>query len=97
MEALSRQEYPAILVRNCRIPSAPLGQDIFTNTNASQERLHPSAAAAKLNERVKRIGRVNTEIADWLQVHFIRAYWVGQIVETLAGTSESRTRVCDGS
>ena len=68
MEALSRQEYPAILVRNCRIPAHPLDEAVELYTNGSQERLPPSAAAAKLNERVKRIGRVNTEIADWLQV-----------------------------
>lgn len=33
-----------------------------------QERLPPAAAVTKFNERVKRIGKVNTEIADWLQV-----------------------------
>ncbi|KAH6673801.1 Muniscin C-terminal mu homology domain-containing protein [Halenospora varia] len=44
MDALSRQEYPAML-----------------------ERLPPSAAVSKFNERVKRIGKVNSEIADWLQ------------------------------
>ncbi|TVY54391.1 Cytoskeletal protein syp1 [Lachnellula cervina] len=31
------------------------------------ERLPPAAAVTKFNERVKRIGKVNTEIADWLQ------------------------------
>ncbi|KAF4636571.1 hypothetical protein G7Y89_g1512 [Cudoniella acicularis] len=44
MDALSRQEYPAML-----------------------ERLQPAAAVSKFNERVKRIGKVNSEIADWLQ------------------------------
>ncbi|CZR62165.1 related to SYP1 Protein with a potential role in actin cytoskeletal organization [Phialocephala subalpina] len=43
MEALSRQEYPAML-----------------------ERLQPAGAVQKFNERVKRIGKVNSEIADWL-------------------------------
>ncbi|KUJ16982.1 uncharacterized protein LY89DRAFT_646059 [Mollisia scopiformis] len=43
MEALSRQEYPAML-----------------------ERLQPAGAVTKFNERVKRIGKVNSEIADWL-------------------------------
>ena len=37
-----------------------------------QERLTPSAAVSKLNERVKRIGKVNAEIADWLQVSLMR-------------------------
>ena len=30
--------------------------------------LQPSQAVTALNERVKRIGKVNTEIADWLAV-----------------------------
>lgn len=33
-----------------------------------KERLSPQAAVQKLNERVKKIGKVNSEIADWLQV-----------------------------
>ncbi|KAI1007466.1 hypothetical protein K3495_g756 [Podosphaera aphanis] len=44
MDALTRQEYPAML-----------------------ERLQPDAAVAKLNERVKKIGKINLEVADWLQ------------------------------
>ncbi|KAL3427522.1 SAFF domain-containing protein [Phlyctema vagabunda] len=44
MDALTRQEYPAMLVS-----------------------LQPSQAVTTLNERVKRVGRVNNEIADWLQ------------------------------
>jgi hypothetical protein len=35
---------------------------------ALKERLQPAAAVSKLNERVKKIGKVNSEIADWLQV-----------------------------
>jgi hypothetical protein len=35
---------------------------------ALKERLPPQAAVQKLNERVKKIGKVNSEIADWLQV-----------------------------
>ncbi|RDL33800.1 Uncharacterized protein BP5553_08168 [Venustampulla echinocandica] len=31
------------------------------------ERLQPAGAVAKFNERAKRIGKLNTEIADWLQ------------------------------
>ncbi|KAG4026236.1 hypothetical protein MFRU_043g00400 [Monilinia fructicola] len=34
---------------------------------AMLDRLQPGAAAKKLNDRVKRINKVNTEIADWLQ------------------------------
>jgi hypothetical protein len=33
-----------------------------------QDRLQPAAAVTKLNERVKKIGKVNSDIADWLQV-----------------------------
>ncbi|CAG8979029.1 hypothetical protein HYALB_00011598 [Hymenoscyphus albidus] len=44
MEALTRQEYPAML-----------------------ERLQPAAAVSKFNERVKKLGKTNSEIADWLQ------------------------------
>ncbi|QSZ32769.1 hypothetical protein DSL72_002348 [Monilinia vaccinii-corymbosi] len=44
MDAVDRQEYPAML-----------------------DRLQPGAASAKLNDRVKRMNKVNTEIADWLQ------------------------------
>ncbi|KAF7890302.1 hypothetical protein EAF00_008617 [Botryotinia globosa] len=44
MDAVDRQEYPAML-----------------------DRLQPGPATVKLNERVKRINKVNTEIADWLQ------------------------------
>ena len=48
-----------------RLPAQTLMQYI-------QERLTPSAAVSKLNERVKRIGKVNAEIADWLQVSLMR-------------------------
>ncbi|TVY78494.1 Cytoskeletal protein syp1 [Lachnellula suecica] len=34
---------------------------------AMLDHLQPAAAVTKFNERVKRIGKVNTEIADWLQ------------------------------
>ena len=33
-----------------------------------KERLVPAAAVTKFNERVKKIGKINTEIADWLSV-----------------------------
>jgi hypothetical protein len=37
----------------------------------AQERLQPASAVSKFNERVKRIGKTNSEIADWLQVYSI--------------------------
>jgi len=36
-----------------------------------KERLPPQGAVQKLNERVKKIGKTNSEIADWLQVQHI--------------------------
>lgn len=38
------------------------------NSSHSKAALPPAQAVSTLNERVKRIGRVNSEIADWLQV-----------------------------
>lgn len=35
---------------------------------AAKERLQPAVAVAKFNERVRKIGKVNSEIADWLLV-----------------------------
>lgn len=61
MDALSRQEYPAMLVSIFHPRLAPV-------LMALQGRLPPGQAVAKLNDRVKKIGKVNTEIADWLQV-----------------------------
>jgi F-BAR domain only protein len=43
-----------------------------------KERLPPAGAVSKLNERVKKIGKVNSDIAEWLQV------W--------AATADSRVR-----
>jgi hypothetical protein len=34
----------------------------------NQASLQPAQAVSTLGERIKRIGRVNVEIADWLQV-----------------------------
>jgi hypothetical protein len=65
-----------------------------------KERLPPAGAVAKFNERVKRIGKVNSEIADWLQVWF----WFlpdsscdGRNVYTLAGASQGRRGICRGT
>ena len=43
-----------------------------------KDHLQPAGAVAKLNERVKKIGKVNTDIADWLQVCAIVARRVGE-------------------
>jgi hypothetical protein len=44
-----------------------------------KERLQPASAVSKLNERVKKIGKVNSDIADWLQV---RRSWPSASGET---------------
>lgn len=71
MEALSRQEYPAMLVS-----LAPEGYPVprgFPLT-INQASLQPAQAVSTLGERIKRIGKVNVEIADWLQVLFSAKY-----------------------
>lgn len=62
---LSRQEYPALLVsdsskhwENCTFPCWPFAQST----------LSPNQAVSVLEERVKLIGKINTDIADWLAV-----------------------------
>ncbi len=59
-----------------------------------KERLPPQGAVQKLNERVKKIGKTNSEIADWLQVQHIGEQ-LGQImVDKQAGTPEGRGSIC---
>lgn len=42
---------------------------LLTNPRLSaQANLQPGQAVQVVNDRLKRIGKVNTEIADWLQV-----------------------------
>jgi F-BAR domain only protein len=77
MEALSRQEYPAMLVSlpQTSAPGFPL--------TIKQGSLQPAQAVSVLSERIKRIGRVNVEIADWLQVLFITKYGQDTLIESL--------------
>jgi hypothetical protein len=42
--------------------------DIPSSADAVKASLQPGQAVAALNERVKRVGKINLEIADWLQV-----------------------------
>ena len=60
---LSRQEYPALLVRHRAfvIPGV-------RGSPLRQATLQPNQAVNILNDRVKLITTVNTSIADWLQV-----------------------------
>lgn len=45
------------------------GTCLLTNPRLSaQASLQPGQAVQVVNDRLKRIGKVNTEIADWLQV-----------------------------
>ena len=63
---LSRQEYPALLVCVYELhktrgePAVPL--------TVAQRSLSPNQAVSILEERVKLIGKVNADIADWLRV-----------------------------
>lgn len=67
------QEYPALLVS--RPPRVPLTYPPFshelTDDNFAlllQASLQPSQAANVLNDRLKVMNKVNSDIADWLQV-----------------------------
>lgn len=57
---LSRQEYPALLVS--------LSPGLQGITDETQRSLTPNQAVAILDERVKLIGKINADIADWLAV-----------------------------
>ena len=57
---LSRATYPALLV-SLRSFCECLA---LTGT---QDSLQPTQAANVLNDRVKRVGLINSQIADWLQ------------------------------
>jgi hypothetical protein len=65
MEDLVRSEYPSILVRAARLISPRLQSSA---DSVSQASLQPNQAVHTLNDRVKRINKINVEIADWLQV-----------------------------
>ena len=56
-----------------------------------QERLQPAGAVAKLNERVKRIGKVNSEIADWLSVRIFSYHVPAQTSKRHSLTSPAGT------
>lgn len=72
MDDMARAEYPAMLVScNQGFLAAP---QIYVRSQADvrcaieQATLQPGQAVHILTDRVKRINRINTEIADWLQV-----------------------------
>jgi hypothetical protein len=60
---LSRQEYPALLVRQHTF-AIPGNQ----RSRLRQAALQPHQAVNVLNDRVKLITTINASIADWLQV-----------------------------
>ena len=79
----------------CRIATPSACDHYNDRVNVLQERLPPSAAAAKLNDRVKKIGKVNSEIADWLQVSFYPGdRSIMQDAEQPVGTSQDRKCIC---
>jgi hypothetical protein len=88
MEALTRQEYPAMLV-SLAPESLPLARGFPLTIN--QASLQPAQAVSVLGERIKRIGKVNFEIADWLQVLFSAKY--GQ--DTFTDSLQERRKVED--
>ena len=60
---MDRQEYPALLV-----DLHSKGQDGLLIAHVRQRSLSPNHAVAVLEERVKLIGKINYDIADWLAV-----------------------------
>ena len=78
MAETSVMEYPAMLVRTPDragglelLPGASMRRPWWqrvANRPIAQEYLQPNQAVHALNDRVKRINKLNIEIADWLQV-----------------------------
>lgn len=66
MDDLARTEYPGMLVSIIQ-PCPTDGADLY------QAHLQPGQATQTLNDRVKRINKINLEIADWLQVRGLAA------------------------
>ena len=66
---MQRQAYPALLVREPDIEPLPWSYVSCAHPlTARQSSLQPSQAVAVVNDRVKLIGKINADIADWLQV-----------------------------
>lgn len=65
-----RTEYPAMLVRFTISRTAPRGLNVcrLLVLNTKQPQLQPPQAVDVLNDRMRQVGRLNTAIADWLQV-----------------------------
>jgi len=67
---LSRQEYPTLLV--CRdsldVTYSRRAIEFELSLTFAQTTLQPDQAVSVLNDRVKLIGKVNSDIADWLHV-----------------------------
>ena len=64
---LSRQEYPALLVHRRQAPSNTW-KTCGKLLTVVQRSLSPNQAVSVLDERVKLIGKINADIADWLRV-----------------------------
>ena len=64
---MQRQEYPALLVSEPQYLPA-IHSPCAHPLNAWQGSLQPAEAVTVLNDRVRLIGKINTDIADWLQV-----------------------------
>lgn len=60
-----------------------------------QASVQPAQAVAILNDRIKHVGKLNTEIADWLQVYAIVVLSGQTRVLTGVGTPQDRRSLCD--
>lgn len=65
MDALARVEYPAMLV-SFPIDQRRLAREL--NLTEQKATLSPTQALQVFNDRIKRIGKINTEVADWISV-----------------------------
>ena len=81
---LSRQEYPLLLVRVYGVRPTMCACAEF-----SQNSLQPGQAVTVLNDRVRLIGKINLDIADWLQVLVLRPI-IGKDAHSWVGATASR-------
>ncbi|MBE7181517.1 MAG: hypothetical protein INR71_09980, partial [Terriglobus roseus] len=85
---LSRTEYPALLVKCPAVRG--LGRIPLTSR---QEALQPTQAVEMLNERMRHVGKLNGEVADWLQVCLARRASGGSLRRTGTKTRGRGVRV----
>jgi hypothetical protein len=77
---------------SCHVGKQAVAYSRLSNLPDVKERLPPAGAVSKLNERVRKIGKVNSDIADWLQVCALVVRRVGRYSFTC---SQERRKVED--